>query len=214
VQNTTLSAPPVSLPDALVLTACNERGSSLACIQQGEAQAVETLFDSNLSDVPMVYTVADGMAVSINQMPELQLVSFGVTCNSDEAVDVTLTGVDAIGGDLVVVDAVNGTTQAVTEGMSVSVLPNEYGRYFLINRGTTDIDQQLKSGIVVSSHGGLVTVSAGQPLGTVRALSVNGGTLFSATGCQQQVQFPLQQGVYIIQTEGAAGRSSTKIVVR
>ncbi len=211
--NTTVPSP--APMQGITLTAQNEQGQSAANVIIGEEQGnVEALFDSNLADVPMVYTVAGSQAVSINQMPELQLVSFGVTCNSDEAVDVTLTGVDAIGGDLVVVDAVNGTTQAVTEGMSVSVLPNEYGRYFLINRGTTDIDQQLKSGIVVSSHGGLVTVSAGQPLGTVRALSVNGGTLFSATGCQQQVQFPLQQGVYIIQTEGAAGRSSTKIVVR
>ena len=214
VQNTSLSAPTVSLPDALLLTARNDHGSSLACIQQGEVQAVETLFDSNLSDVPMVYTVADGMAVSINQMPELQLVSFGVTCNSDEAVDVTLTGVDAIGGDLEVVDAVDGTTQVVTEGMAVSVLPNEYGRYFLMNRAATGIDQQVKNGIVVSSHDGLVTVSAAQPLGTVRALSLNGATLFSASDCQQRVQFPLQQGVYIINTDGAAGRSSTKIVVR
>jgi hypothetical protein len=214
VQNTSLSAPTVSLPDALLLTARNDHGSSLACIQQGEVQAVETLFDSNLSDVPMVYTVADGMAVSINQMPELQLVSFGVTCNSDEAVDVTLTGVDAVGGDLEVVDAVDGTTQVVTEGMAVSVLPNEYGRYFLMNRAATGIDQQVKNGIVVSSHDGLVTVSAAQPLGTVRALSLNGATLFSASDCQQRVQFPLQQGVYIINTDGAAGRSSTKIVVR
>ena len=38
--------------------------------------------------------------------------------------------------------------------------------------------------------------------------------IVSASDCQQRVQFPLQQGVYIINTDGAAGRSSTKIVVR
>lgn len=49
------------------LMATNERGASAATVSVGEEEkSVETLFDSNLADVPMVYTVADGQAVSIN----------------------------------------------------------------------------------------------------------------------------------------------------
>lgn len=49
------------------LTASSNRGQSAASVSVGEEEkSVETLFDSNLADVPMVYTVADGQAVSIN----------------------------------------------------------------------------------------------------------------------------------------------------
>ena len=206
---------PDSGSNALSLTAENEQGSSKANVVVGEGRNVETLFDSNLEDVPMVYTVADGQAVSINHTKDVEVIGFGVVCNSQNAVEVTLTGVDNVDGGLYVVDAVNGMRTEVTEGQKVTLLPNEYGRYFLTRGATTGImEQQMTEGIIIAINNGLVTVSASRPLGTVRAISYDGATAYQATDCGTTAQFPLRQGVYVIQADGAAGQKTMKIFVR
>lgn len=215
--NAPVLSPAPAMTDApvLMLTAQNDRGTSKASVVMGEGQSVETLFDSNLEDVPMVYTVADGQAVSINHAAQLEAVSFGVTCKSDEAVDVTLTGLDAVVGGLYVFDAVDGTTTAVGEGSTVSVMPNEYGRYFLtLSTSLGEVKEGLTEGVKVSVHGGVISIAASADLGTVRALSIGGSTLFHASDCGASVQFRLQQGIYVIETDGPAGNRTMKVVVK
>ncbi len=215
--NAPVLSPAPAMTDApvLMLTAQNDRGTSKASVVMGEGQSVETLFDSNLEDVPMVYTVAEGQAVSINHAAQLEAVSFGVTCKSDEAVDVTLTGLDAVVGSLYVFDAVDGTTTAVDEGSTISVMPNEYGRYFLtLSTSLGEVKEGLTEGVKVSVHGGVVSITAAANLGTVRALGIGGATLFHAADCGTSVQFRLQQGVYVIETDGPAGNRTMKLVVR
>lgn len=125
----------------------NERGQSAASISLGEEEkSVETLFDSNLEDVPMVYTVANGYAVSINQVKELNKpIAFGVNCSSQDKVEVTFLDIEQLtNDDVFVVDAVDGKTQQIFEGDSFTVQPNDYGRYFLVfANGTTGIETTL-----------------------------------------------------------------------
>lgn len=138
-------APAMQAP-GLVLTAENEQGSSKANVLVGEGQNVETLFDSNLEDVPMVYTVANGYAVSINQVKELNKpIAFGVNCSSQDKVEVTFSDIEQLtNDDVFVVDAVDGKTQQIFEGDSFTVQPNDYGRYFLVfANGTTGIETTL-----------------------------------------------------------------------
>ena len=214
--NTVPSPAPAMQTPALTLTAANERGQSMASVIVGEEkQSVEALFDSNLEDVPMVYTVADGQAVSINHAAQLETVCFGVTCKDDEPVDVTLTGVDTVDGSLFVVDALDGTTTEVGEGTVVTVLPNEYGRYFLTHSTSLgEMGDDATPGIVIIARGGMLTVSAPQALGRVRVVSVSGATVFDTDGCSTTVQQPLQQGIYVLEADGAAGHTTQKIVVR
>ena len=200
---------------ALVLTAENEQGSSKANVLVGEGQNVETLFDSNLEDVPMVYTVADGQAVSINHTKDWETTGFGVVCNSPEAVEVTLTGVDNMEGELYVVDAVDGKATEVAEGQTVTVVPNEYGRYFLTRSASLgEVKEGLSEGIMVSVHGGVVSITAAKALGAVRAMSINGATVYQSSDCDNSVQFQLQQGIYVIEVAGEAGNRTMKIVVK
>ena len=124
----------------------NERGQSAASISLGEEEkSVETLFDSNLEDVPMVYTVANGYAVSINQVTDLKPIAFGVNCSSQDKVEVTFSDIEQLtNDDVFVVDAVDGKTQQIFEGDSFTVQPNDYGRYFLVfANGTTGIETTL-----------------------------------------------------------------------
>ena len=120
----------------MLLTARNNRGSSVAGLAHGEQQQVEAFFDSNIADVPVVYTVGDGQALSMNRMENLLPVSFGVTYSGNDPVEVTFSDIEQLtDGDVFVVDAVEGKTQQIYEGDSFTVQPNDYGRYFLAFAG-------------------------------------------------------------------------------
>ena len=205
---------------AMMMTAANNRGQSSATISVGEeAKSVETLFDSNLEDVPMVYTVADSRAVSINQVAELSApIAFGVTCTaSNEPVAVTFSDIAQLtSGEVYVVDAVTGERTLVTEGATLSVQPNDYGRYFLL-AGMLGISDKadVQKGIVVSVRGKDVTVTSADDLTVVRAFSASGTTVYQDTTSGTSKSFTLVSGVYVIQAENAAGEQQTvKVVIK
>ena len=204
------------------LTASSNRGQSAASVSVGEEEkSVETLFDSNLTDVPMVYTVADGQAVSINQVKELSKpIAFGVTCTaSNEMVDVTFSDIEKLtSGEVFVVDAVDGKTQQIYEGDTFSIQPNDYGRYFLtFAGGTTGVEEvaDVQKGIVISVRGKEVIVTSTEGISQVRALSLNGATIYQDGACGTFTSFTLAGGVYIIKAENSVGKQQiAKIIVK
>ena len=198
---------------ALLLTAQNEAGRSSASVWTEDGDDVETLFDSNLADVPMVYTVSEGKAVTINHTNSLQEVCFGVTCNSDEMVDVTFDGVT---DDLYVYDALTGESVSVGDGSTITVQPNDYGRYFLTSTKASPLTLSQGEGadVLISVRSGMVTVTATNELHQVRALSVSGATVYSDSNCGSSAQFQLQQGTYVIEAETATGRKTVKVLVK
>ena len=182
-----------------------------------ENEDVETLFDSNLADVPMVYTVAGGQAVSINQLPELDVVPFGVTCTGNEAVLCTIhpSPFTLHPSPLYVFDALLGTTTAIGDGDTFSVQPNDYGRYYLTTNAAIGSTVSKKSeGIVVSVRNGQVTVKADEPIKRLRVISLSGATVAEKTYCGTNVTFLLSEGSYAIEAESEAGRRTVKILVR
>lgn len=201
---------------AMTLIAENDKGQSKATILTEEGNDVETLFDSNLDDVPMVYIAPDGKALSILHSSLFTPLSFGVTCSTDDAVDVTLSGLDAIGeNSLYVVDAVDGRATKIEENISVSILPNEYGRYFITNTNSLgETEDNVTGDIRVSVHHGMVTVTASRNLGTVRALGINGATVYSAEDCGTTTTFALHRGIYVVEANGGAGNKRVKIAVK
>ncbi len=219
--------PPVGSPSGsarrLFFSAACDRGSSMATVVKSDkasadfasGEDVETLFDSNLADVPMVYTVAGGQAVSINQMPELSAVSFGVTCSSDEAVEVTLSGLDVVGDSAFVFDALTGEVTEVGEGSTYAVQPNDYGRYYLTSTRPSPLaGQSPTNSLVVSVRGQQVTVrTADENIGSVRVSDLNGQTVLSLTDCGSSCQFQLSRGVYVIDVQCASERKTVKVIV-
>ena len=172
---------------------------------------VETLFDSNLSDVPMVYTVAaDGQAVSINKLPALEVVPFGVTCSGDEMIDVT------VDHSVYVFDALLGTTTAVNEGESVSIQPNDYGRYYLtVSEDASGLlTNKAVAGITISVRDCVVTVTSNDDINQVKAVNVSGVTAYESTVGSKTTQFTLPTGTYIIDVNGVAGSKTVKILVK
>ena len=196
--------------------------SDTATTDYVEDEDVETLFDSNLADVPMVYTVsADGQAVSINKLPELKTVPFGVTCSGNEAVQCTLhlspstSTVDL--SHLYVFDALLGTTTPIGDGENFSVQPNDYGRYYLTTNEKigSKVTDGVAEGIVVSvRQDGIVTVTSNSQIAQVRAININGVTAYGQTDCGTSTTFQLQPGTYVIDVESNAGKQKIKIIVK
>ena len=179
-----------------------------------DGEDVEILYDADLVDAPVVYTVAGSQAVAINRCPMFTVLPFGVTSANPQMVDVQLTGLDVLGRTCFVYDAKEKTTIEVAEGQSFSVQSNDYGRYYLTCGDATAVHAAVTDALMISVHGHEITVSSAQPLCNVRALALDGTAVYAATDCGQQVQFHLPPGVYVVEATGIAGRQSMKVMVK
>ena len=212
----------------LVMRAANDYGSSSASVEMSEqasagyvgGEDVETLFDSNLADVPMVFTVAGQQAVSIDARPEVDIVPFGVACAaSDELVDVSVDAshLSPLASHLYLLDAVTGDVTEVGEGGTFTVQPNDYGRYFLTTRGDLTAIGETKAteSIVVSVRGKAVTVRSAQELKSVRVLTTGGAVVGSvADGGREATVHVNVGGVYVVEAQTADSKKSVKVVVK
>ena len=103
----------------------------------------------------------------------------------------------------------------MTDGTTLTVQPNDYGRYFL---STTSVQSMTakEQGIIISVRQQEVTVTAnGGQLSTVRATTLNGVAAYSGdAGLGTQCRFQLPKGVYIIQARTEDGfQRQLKVVV-
>ncbi len=209
----------------LMLTAQGGSQATVELVDEASAdyvvnEDVETLFDEHLADMPTVFTVAGSQAVSIDERPQLGLLPFGVACSTTEPVNVTISlGSSSIASTtsttLYLYDAAANTQTEVFDGQTVSIVPNDYGRYFLssetLNIGGAEQEQQ---SIIVSVRGRQVTVSSSADISRVQAVSIGGGTVYEADDCGRSASFQLSRGSYVITAEGDAGQRTMKVVVR
>ena len=219
---------------ALTLTATNGSTASKARVALSDrasagyvaSEDVETLFDSNLSDVPVVFTTAamadahQQRAVSIDVRPSVDVVPFGVACaDSDEPVEVTIDyGQWTADGSLVyVIDAVTGESTEMGEGRAVTVQPNDYGRYFLSTRGDLTAIDPLEGtgGIVVSVRGHQVSVRAAEPLLSVRVLNAGGSLMSSVVPSGHEATISIDNGgVFVVEARTNSEIKAVKVMVR
>jgi hypothetical protein len=212
----------------LLLTASSAEGSSTASVQIADAASAdyvgsedqETLFDSNLSSVPMVYTVAGGQAVSIDVRPVVDVVPFGVSCaDAKEPVAVTVDSApaDELSGNLYVVDALTGERSELMSGATISVQPNDYGRYFIVSReamvpgGLADV--ALEGAVVVSVGQGRLTVRSAEPIVSLRVTTLGGATAYSAANLGHEATATVAGGAYVVEVATATQRKTVKVVV-
>ena len=192
--------------------------SDQASADNVSGEDVETLFDSNLADVPMVYTVAGSRAMSIDSRPSIDFVPFGVTCASDsEPIDVLCLMSNVQWSTLYVLDAVTGSAKEINDGGTVSVQPNDYGRYFLTTRSDLTAIREVSAsdGIVVSVRNRQVTVQSASGLKSVRILTTGGAVVQSLSDCGTEATFNLSAGgVYLIETQSANGQQTTKVMTK
>ena len=155
---------------ALTLTAASASGyrsrsrivlDASASEDYDDAEDAQLLYDAQLKEVPVVYTVAGDEAVALNSLPYVDWLPLGVVGAS--SVELKIEGVNRLSSPLYLYDAATRKYQEIKDGEEVKVQANEHGRYFLTQtRSTTGIEDAEvdESDVKIYSPGrGLIVVS-------------------------------------------------------
>ena len=105
-----------------------------------DVEDAQLLYDAQLKEVPVVYTVAGDEAVALNSLPDVDWLPLGVVGKSS-SVGLKIDGISRLSSPLYLYDAATRKCQELKEKEEVKVMANEHGRYFLTQtRSTTGIE--------------------------------------------------------------------------
>lgn len=211
--------------DVLYLTAITPDGKqsraalayNLAADKDYEASEDAELFlDSNLSDVPMVYTVAGTMATSINQTSELYNIPVGVYSARATNENVSLSFSNLNGFSYATLyDAETGTDTPLHEGSSFSVPANTNGRYFLRAGVPTANEAVQENAIRIYSVGGQLVIASTDPLQQVYIYDFAGRLVDSETRLHTtRYTTDLPAGNYMVKARSVSGEKIEKFKLR
>lgn len=178
------------------------------------SEDAELFLDSNLGDVPMVYTVAGTMATSINRTSELYNIPLGVYGSKQEMVTLSFGGLNQF-SSATLYDAQEQSETPLHEGKTVSVPAGTSGRYFLRAGTPTGNEVIARNAFLVYSVGGgkVMVTSSNTPLKDIRVYTMGGAQVRSiqASGMQQEIY--LNRGIYLITVSDQDGLQETKKVL-
>ena len=100
-----------------------------------DAEDAQLLYDAQLKEVPVVYTVAGDEAVALNTLPNVDWLPLGVVGAS--SVELKIEGVNRLSSPFYLYDAATRKYQEIKDGEEIKVQPNEHGRYFLTQTRST-----------------------------------------------------------------------------
>ncbi len=189
-----------------------------------EGEDVEMLGEGNIAEIAQVYSVAGSQAVALNASDDINWMPVGVVAPKSKDIDVNISlnskmlrKMDNEGSQLFLFDATTKTFSEIKDGMTVKMMANDHGRYYITNQSslnTTDINtidcfSPTDNTIVVATLKGdvkrVVVYDVAGSLVTSNH-SVNGGR------CQLNVP---KAGIYVVKATTMEDRTETfKIVVR
>lgn len=213
--------------NAMLLTATTADGrqSRAAIAYDGSASAgyeadedAELFLDSNLSDVPAVYTVAGTMATSINRTSELWNIPVGVYGDDNETVTLSFSGLNGFSGAMFY-DAEKKVETPLYEGKEIAVSANTGGRYFIRATAMPTANEPViahKSILIYSlGNGKALVTSEGNPLSTVSVYNMNGALIRQEKCSGNQHELHLPKGVYLIVASDSEGlQENGKVLLR
>ena len=189
-----------------------------------EGEDVEMLGEGNIAEIAQVYSVAGSQAVALNASDDINWMPVGVVAPKSKDIDVNISlnskmliKMNNEGSQLFLFDATTKTFSEIKDGMTVKMMTNDHGRYYITNQlslNTTDINtiecfSPTENTIVVATLKGdmkrVVVYDVAGSLVTSNH-SVNGGR------CQLNVP---KAGIYVVKATTKEDRTETfKIVVR
>lgn len=218
-------------PSVTLTTVNGERSSQSELIVNDEAsreyvegEDVEMLGEGNIAEIAQVYSVAGSQAVALNASDDINWMPVGVVAPKSKDIDVNISlnskmliKMNNEGSQLFLFDATTKTFSEIKDGMTVKMMANDHGRYYITNQSslnTTDINtidcfSPTENTIVVATLKGdmkrVVVYDVAGSLVTSNH-SVNGGR------CQLNVP---KAGIYVVKATTKEDRTETfKIVVR
>lgn len=218
-------------PTVTLTTVNGERSSQSELIVNDEAsrdyvegEDVEMLGEGNIAEIAQVYSVAGSQAVALNASDDINWMPVGVVAPKSKDIDVNISlnskmliKMNNEGSQLFLFDATTKTFSEIKDGMTVKMMANDHGRYYITNQSslnTTDINtidcfSPTENTIVVAMlKGDMKRVMVYDVAGSLVTSnhSVNGGR------CQLNVP---KAGIYVVKATTKEDRTETfKIVVR
>lgn len=189
-----------------------------------DGEDVEMLGEGNIAEIAQVYSVAGSQAVALNASDDINWMPVGVVAPKSKDIDVNISlnskmliKMNNEGSQLFLFDATTKTFSEIKDGMTVKMMANDHGRYYITNQSslnTTDINtiecfSPTENTIVVATlKGDMKRVMVYDVAGSLVTSnhSVNGGR------CQLNVP---KAGIYVVKATIKEDRTETfKIVVR
>lgn len=185
------------------------RYSAEAVADYQSSEDAELFLDSNLADVPMVYTVAGSMAVSVNQTDKMYGIPLGTYGGVTDEVALTFNGTESF-SDVTLYDAVNHTEIPLSEGVSVRIKGNVGGRYYLHVGAPTQNEEIETSRTLIYTLGKnrIVVSSSSVPVEKIRICRINGSLVneIKANDFYREIHVS-SPGIYVVTVQTADGKS-------
>ncbi len=202
------------------ITATDSRGLRSAMVITDGAirhtSGAETLFDSNLANEPMVYSVIDGQAMTIGEMKTGQTIPIGLAGINGEAT-ITISGIDSFESQVCVIDAQTGETTPLTSDIAL----NQTGdgvRYYIatdISNGHNNTEP-FAAPVVTTDHRCItIKAPAASSLSNINIVTSAGTAVFRhAEQCESVTTEVVTSGVYVISLTCDGKDYSSKIAMR
>lgn len=185
------------------------RYSAGAVADYQTSEDAELFLDSNLAGVPMVYTVAGSMAVSVNQTDKMYGIPLGTYGGLTDEVALTFNGTESF-SNLSLYDAVNHTEIPLSEGVSVRIKGNVGGRYYLRAGAPTQNEEIETSRTLIYTLGQnrIVVSSSSVPVEKIRICRINGSLVneIKANDFYREIHVS-SPGIYVVTVQTADGKS-------
>lgn len=184
---------------------------------------VELLNNSDIEDVPQVYTVAGNQAAALNKLSNINFLPLGIIAKEDgkvmsngATVNVEISANRYVTDKLFVFDAKMGTFTPADA--PISIMANEHGRYY-ITTSTYNLKQHNDEANIkcFSPNSGTITVSSPNiAIANVRIYNAEGLLVTSALDINQASWTKnIGCGLFIVKAETKDGQSKTfKLSVR
>lgn len=160
---------------------------------------IELLNNTELEDIPQVYTIAGTQAAALNALPKIGILPFGVIAKEKKMVAVELEANRYLDAPLYILDAKTGTYTPADHAIEIEA--NEHGRYY-ITTAIYNIENDNEENTIrcFSPQSGTITVSSlGSNLASVSIYTIDGKLLTSASSINAKSwQKQVATGLYII----------------
>lgn len=225
---TTTENPEEQAYTGMQIEATSERGTSKASVNYSatasdnylrtEDAALLTGIGENA--VPRVFTAANNMAITVNQLQGQTRIPLGVYADANEAVTLTFHNMDGF-REPALYDAKNQTSTPLYDGYQVMVTGDNFGQYFITSKGplVTGIENietaedkiqvysMIHRQVVVTANSGIEEITIYSANGTLlRRVSPKGETTCTIDG--------VASGVAVVMVKTANNNDTFKIIIK
>lgn len=180
------------------------------------SEDTETFLNSDLKNIPTVYTLCGRLATTINSIREFTCLPLGVESASDALCTLTFQGVELLGDSVAFYDAVKQELTPLESGMQIAVSGQTQNRYYLV----TSLNQEK---VAEETHLQIFTVgltakviaSTAEPILHVRCFDLGGRQVHVASPQSPEYSFTLPgAGVYVIEAETENDHKIQKVMAK